>query len=131
VRQLIRDDFNHVFLARDFNSSPTHPPDQPKNDSRINVLIHPSAIRTAPPLSEESGLDAYVQDVLTVPASLAGLPALSVPVPAACRGWVGERSEGNADDGDDGWPVGVTVVGQWGCDELVLKVGEIIEGLDC
>lgn len=66
-----------------------------------------------------------MQDVLTVPASLAGLPALSVPVPAACR----EQSKGGVDDADDGWPVGVSVVGQWGCDELVLKVGEILEGV--
>ena len=56
-------------------------------------------------------LSAYVQDVLTVPASLAGLPAMSVP----------------AGSGEDGWPVGASVVGQWGCDDVVLKVGKIIE----
>jgi len=50
---------------------------------------------------------------MTVPASLAGLPALSVP----------------AGLGADGWPVGVSVVGQWGCDDLVLRVGEAIEKL--
>ena len=59
----------------------------------------------------ESVLDAYVQDVLTVPASLAGLPAMSVP----------------AGLGEDGWPVGVSVVGQWGCDEMVLDVGTVCE----
>lgn len=87
----------------------------------VDVIVHSSAIQTAPPLpdgSEEvspdaSSLDAYVQDVLTVPASLAGLPALSVP----------------AGQGSDGWPIGVSVVGQWGCDEMVLRVGEAIEGL--
>lgn len=71
-----------------------------------------------------------MQDVLTVPASLAGLPALSVPVPAACRRRLGEQGEESVDDVDDGWPVGVSVVGQWGCDELVLKVGEMIEGIE-
>lgn len=54
-----------------------------------------------------------MQDVLTVPASLAGLPALSVP----------------AGFGEDGWPVGISVVGQWGTDELVLRVGEVIQKL--
>jgi aspartyl-tRNA(Asn)/glutamyl-tRNA(Gln) amidotransferase subunit A len=64
-------------------------------------------------LSLSSGLNTYVQDVLAVPASLAGLPALSIP---ACSGV-------------DEWPVGISVVGQWGCDELVLRVGEIVEQL--
>jgi len=54
-----------------------------------------------------------MEDVLTVPASLAGLPALSVPV--GCI-------EGQL-------PVGISVVGQWGTDELVLAVGEALEGL--
>ena len=31
-------------------------------------------------LDEQAGLDAYTQDVLTVPASLAGLPVLNVPI---------------------------------------------------
>jgi aspartyl-tRNA(Asn)/glutamyl-tRNA(Gln) amidotransferase subunit A len=79
------------------------------------VLIHPSAIRTAPVLSEPaSGLESYVQDVLTVPASLAGLPALNVPAGLA----------------EDGWPVGLSIVGQWGCDEMVLRLGQIIGDLD-
>lgn len=130
VRQLVKDDFNRVFLTPDFHSSSSLT-DQHKNDNRVDVLIHPSAIRTAPLLSEKSGLGTYVQDVLTVPASLAGLPALSVPVPAACRGVSGDRNNEDidVDDVDDGWPVGVSVVGQWGCDELVLKVGEIIESV--
>ena len=87
----------------------------------MDVVLHPSAIQTAPPLPEgvdkaipgSASLDAYVQDVLTVPASLAGLPALSVP----------------AGTGVDGWPIGVSVVGQWGFDEMVLRVGEAIQ--DC
>jgi aspartyl-tRNA(Asn)/glutamyl-tRNA(Gln) amidotransferase subunit A len=48
---------------------------------------------------------------MTVPASLAGLPAVSVPAGLAA----------------DGWPVGVSVVGQWGSDELVMCVGKVIE----
>ncbi len=92
----------------------------------VDVLLHPSAIRTAPPIPDasiavensseesnglESSLEDYVQDVLTVPASLAGLPAISVPAGLA----------------DDQWPIGVSVVGQWGYDEMVLRVAEIIE----
>ncbi|KAF9005867.1 amidase signature enzyme [Hymenopellis radicata] len=95
VRQLVKEDFDRAF-------------------HHVDVLVHPSAIRTAPLLDSASdGLDSYVQDVLTVPASLAGLPAVSIPV---------RNSE-------DGWPVGVSVVGQWGADELVMKVGQLIESI--
>ena len=79
----------------------------------VDVLVHPSAINTAPLLgaSATSKTAGYVQDVLNVGASLAGLPAVSVPAGRA----------------EDGWPVGVQVVGQWGMDELVLDVGRALE----
>ena len=82
------------------------------NEAGVHVLLHPSAVRTAPHLDEQDGLDTYTQDVLTVPASLAGLPVLSVPI-------VG--GEG------DGWPLGVSVVGQWGCESMVLAIGATID----
>ena len=117
VRQLIKNDFNHVFrIPNYFSDSPTL-----ENPTGVDVLIHPSAIQTAPILGlnnpEDSTLSAYVQDVLTVPASLAGLPALSVPVRRSVR----------VDGGDDQWPIGVSVVGQWGTDDMVLAVGGVIE----
>jgi aspartyl-tRNA(Asn)/glutamyl-tRNA(Gln) amidotransferase subunit A len=118
----VRRDYDRVFVIPNALSGP--PRVQAVDDAtRVHVLMHPSAIRTAPPLpsvqpsgdttdaSSLGGLDAYTQDVLTVPASLAGLPALSVP----------------AGLGADGWPMGVTVVGQWGCDDMVLHVGEWME----
>jgi aspartyl-tRNA(Asn)/glutamyl-tRNA(Gln) amidotransferase subunit A len=52
-----------------------------------------------------------VQDVLTVPASLAGLPGVNVP---ASR--YGKE-----------WPIGISVVGQWGCEDMVLRVASFIE----
>ncbi|KAJ7708882.1 amidase signature domain-containing protein [Mycena rosella] len=105
VRRLVRADFARVFRAG---------ADAPGDG--VDVLLHPSAMRTAPRLhgseADTDGLDTYVQDVLTVPASLAGLPALSVPLPV---------------EGDDGWPVGVSVVGPWGAEGVVLRVGEFLE----
>ena len=45
-----------------------------------------------------------------MPASLAGLPALSVLV---------------AVSGEEGsWLIGVSVVGKWGCEQIVLAIGD-------
>lgn len=120
VRAYVKADFNRVFRHACVHL--VHPGSSLPADG-VDVLMHPSAIRTAPRLAKErdserdgrdaSSMDEYLQDVMTVPASLAGLPALSVP----------------AGLGEDGWPVGVSIVGQWGTDELVLRVGRVVEGL--
>jgi aspartyl-tRNA(Asn)/glutamyl-tRNA(Gln) amidotransferase subunit A len=75
------------------------------NEAGVRVLFRPSTIRTAPHLDEQDGLDTYTQDVLTVPASLVGLPALSVLVAVGGEG--------------DGWPLVVSVVGQRGCEPMI------------
>lgn len=126
VRKLIRSEFNSIFRQ----SSPLLPSKSvdfaPGSASGVDVLIHPSAISTAPRMPSALPLDhtqqghhldssahaSYTQDALTVPASLAGLPALSVPIGKSA---------------DDGWPLGAQVTGQWGADDLVLTVGEAIE----
>ena len=110
IRNLVRRDFDRVFRAPNVLSA--HPE---INQGGVDVLIHPSAIRTAPRLDEDnagsgSNLGSYLQDVLTVLASLAGLPALSVPMGL----------------GEDGWPVGVSLVGQWGHEKTVLNLGEVL-----
>ncbi|KAJ6485639.1 amidase signature domain-containing protein [Mycena sanguinolenta] len=111
IRRLVREDFSRVFRVPDvLSSSPTA---STPDSEGVDVLLHPSAIRTAPPLDfvDTDGLQTYVQDVLTVPASLAGLPALSVPLK----------------NNEEEWPVGISVVGQWGCDDMVLQVGQFLE----
>jgi aspartyl-tRNA(Asn)/glutamyl-tRNA(Gln) amidotransferase subunit A len=110
VRTLVRRDFDRVFRAPNVLSAPSE-----TSTSGVDILIHPSAIRTAPRLDEDrneskSILDSYLQDVLTVPASLAGLPALSVPMGL----------------GEDGWPVGVSLVGQWGHEKTILNLGKVL-----
>lgn len=115
LRKLVRDDFDRVFTNLNMlreNKSTTSPVSSPT----VDFLLHPSAIQSAPPLhetNEEDSLNSYVQDILTVPASLAGLPAISLPV-------------GN---GQDGWPLGVSLVGQWGTDRRLLEVAGAIEEL--
>ena len=79
----------------------------------MDIILHPTAIRTAPGLNndQESGQSGYLQDLLTVPSSLAGLPSMSIPAGA----------------GKDGWPVGVSIVGQWGMEEILFWAGREIE----
>ncbi|KAG8844786.1 Trimeric GatFAB AmidoTransferase(AdT) complex subunit [Serendipita sp. 411] len=134
LRKLIRDDFERVFTASNYlskisnqqMSSPSSPSSESesntvskttpsKNEQTVDFLLHPSAIRTAPALDDPSSsnsLDSYVQDILTVPASLAGLPAVSLP----------------AGYGEDGWPIGISLVGQWGSDHQLLRISKEIEG---
>ncbi|EKV08493.1 Glutamyl-tRNA amidotransferase, A subunit, putative [Penicillium digitatum] len=119
VRRLVQQDFDAVFRAK-------HPlaaqgADKITNDNDIDVIICPTAPSSPPRLSDlmskstkQSPLDAYVTDVFTVPASLAGLPAISVPVTIA-----GEK---------DAELTGIQVIGQYGDDQLVMKVGEMLEG---
>ncbi|EJT96598.1 amidase signature enzyme [Dacryopinax primogenitus] len=133
VRQMVKHDLDSIFRAPNVlnfppNVNSSEPsqciPLRPELDSGVDVILHPTAIGPAPLLEDVregrgSPLDAYVQDVLSVPASLAGLPALNIPVPvnADVRAEGGEGTEGG---------VGVSVVGQWGWDEMVLNVGELI-----
>jgi aspartyl-tRNA(Asn)/glutamyl-tRNA(Gln) amidotransferase subunit A len=92
----------------------------------VDLLLHPTAIRTAPTIASmsqsQSRSDAnpggvqekdseYLQDLLTVPASLAGLPCMSVP----------------AGSGDDGWPVGMSLTSQWGMESIVFWAGRAVE----
>ena len=119
VRRLVRDDFDRVFaIPNHFFDTTGKFGDSPS----IDVILHPSAIRTAPPLTERgSELEAYVQDTLTVPASLGGLPSLSLPIECKRRKEEGAHTR---------WPIGLGLVGQWGTDDLVLAVAKAIENLE-
>ncbi|KAJ5454224.1 Glutamyl-tRNA(Gln) amidotransferase subunit A [Penicillium daleae] len=122
VRRLVQQDFNAVFAAaHPFGATEASETDR-SAAANVDVIVCPTAPSAPPRLSDVSAgsspLDAYVNDVFTVPASLAGLPAISVPVTVA-------ESEQNpvADQ-----VAGIQVIGQYGDDELVMKVGELLEG---
>ena len=92
------------------------------DEAGVDVLVFPTAISSAPTVEKaraaSNGIDSYVQDILTVPASLAGLPAISCAVTTP-----GTSSA-------PALPVGVQIVGQWGHDEMVLSVAAALqEGL--
>ncbi|KAG9018908.1 Trimeric GatFAB AmidoTransferase(AdT) complex subunit, partial [Tulasnella sp. 427] len=112
IRHAIKRDFNSVFRSPNVLLQNPNPP----TTGGVDVVLHPTAINSAPRLGDavQQGVDGYVQDVLTTPASLAGLPCVSVPWCVAA----------------DGWPVGMSVVGQWGDDRVVLRVAELTEDLE-
>ncbi|KAL5041319.1 hypothetical protein BDW71DRAFT_169124 [Aspergillus fruticulosus] len=121
IRRLVRHDFDAAFRAEHplAAETPNVEPQQQAKQTGVDVLISPTAPSPPPTLSDvtntsakRSPLDAYINDVFTVPASLAGLPAISVPV--------------SGDQGED--LAGIQIIGQYGDDELVLKVGELLEG---
>ncbi|KAF1999639.1 glutamyl-tRNA amidotransferas-like protein [Amniculicola lignicola CBS 123094] len=111
IRRLVQQDFDNVFSA----SNPLIAPSACGKESGVDVLICPTAPTTAPLLQELENQDpigAYMNDVFTVPASLAGLPAISVPVSFGEKG---------------GETAGMQVIGQYGEDGLVLDVAEQLE----
>lgn len=95
VRTLIVNEFKEAFSEYDF-------------------LIGPVAPTTAFKLGENTAnpLSMYLSDQMTVSASLAGLPAVSVPVGEA-----------------DGLPVGLQIIGAPAHDSEVLSFAKVIEEL--
>lgn len=119
VRRLVQRDFDAAFTAANpLLSSNSGSEQSTLNEDGVDVLICPTAPSPPPTIQEvkkQDPLQAYTNDVFTVPASLAGLPALSVPA--------------RAEQDGQGENIGMQVIGQFGDDQLVLDVGEMIEHL--
>lgn len=128
VRRLVQKDFDRVFAL----DNPLREPEQfdladlpegtpLKNKlgpEQVDVIICPTTTSSAPMIEDianQSPTVAYTNDVYTVPASLAGLPAVSVPV---------KRPELEP-SGNTG--VGIQVIGQYWDDLLVLEVGALLD----
>lgn len=94
VRTLLINEFNELFKTFD-------------------VLVAPVAPTPAFKLGEnaEDPIKMYLADVMTVPASLAGLPAISVP----------------AGQSEAGLPIGVQLIGKRRDDALLLALAQSIE----
>ncbi|TIA15340.1 A subunit of putative glutamyl-tRNA amidotransferase [Aureobasidium pullulans] len=120
VRRLVQSDFDNVFALP--NPLLDLRAEQSGDGPNVDILIAPTAPTLPPTLAEVeklSPVEMYMNDVLTVPASLAGLPALSVPV----------KLQNGSTEAGDVKSIGMQVIGQFGDDELVLQVGQIIEDL--
>ena len=108
VRRLLQRDFDSIFRLANIASGAA------ENSGRNNIdaLICPTAPGLPPSLEEVENLaplDAYTSDVFTVPASLAGLPAVSAPVDC------------------NGRTVGMQIIAQYGDDELAIDIAEMLE----
>ncbi|KAI7281710.1 amidase signature enzyme [Hortaea werneckii] len=133
VRRLVQQDFDRVFaqpnpLHDDHNgsgSAAVGSREEPDEADVVDVILTPTAPTLPPTLEEvrrQSPVESYMNDVFTVPASLAGLPAVSVPVSLDSEERRG-LGEGDVES------VGLQCIGQFGDDEAVLSAAEIIEGL--
>lgn len=100
VRQLIRDDFSKAF-------------------EKVDVIACPTAPSVAWKLWEKSDdpMKLYLEDVFTIPASLAGLPWLTVPAGYAAP----------PDDLSLSLPVGLQILGPVLWEEKCLMVGHVFE----
>jgi aspartyl-tRNA(Asn)/glutamyl-tRNA(Gln) amidotransferase subunit A len=80
---------------------------------RVDCILTPTAPSAAFAIGEKSGdpIEMYLNDVFTVPANLAGVPAASVPA-----GLTG-----------DGLPLGLQITGRAFDEETVLRVADVLE----
>lgn len=109
IRRMVQQDFDSVFRM------PNPLKDNTKvNKQGVDFIVVPTAPTPPPRLKyvrTGTPLESYINDVFTVPASLAGLPAISVPGPRHPDfPWRPEVA------------VGMQVIGQYGDDFNVLKM---------
>lgn len=116
VRRLVQQDFNRVFARH----HPLLEIEEPRDDTTtVDIIISPTAPSLPPTvgsITNNTSVDAYSDDVFTVPASLAGLPAISLPVPIDLN-----------DPDRDLKTTGLQVIGQYGDDDLILDFARKVE----
>jgi aspartyl-tRNA(Asn)/glutamyl-tRNA(Gln) amidotransferase subunit A len=132
VRRLVQQDFDRVFSTpnllrqrEQFNLSDMDesvPLENKLGPSQVDFIVCPTA-PTIPPLlqevSKQTSIDTYMNDIFTVPASLAGLPAISIP----CS--LPDTDQTISSCGS----VGMQIIGQFADDFGVLGVARILEKL--
>ena len=129
VRRLVQRDFDRVFAT----SSGLRPPEQfdlkdldesiPMSSklgpTQVDFIVCPTAPTLPPTLddvSKQKPVHTYMNDVFTVPASLAGIPAISIPFPLP----EAFHSE------DKPAFVGMQIIGQYASDSTVISVANVI-----
>lgn len=126
VRRLVRRDFDRVFAIPNPLRDPTQYDLSDMDESillkdklgppQVDFIVCPTTPTTSPTLdsvSKQTPVDSYMNDIFTVPASLAGLPAISVPMVSASPH---SRLK----------PIGIQIIGQYSDDNQVLAVADTL-----
>ena len=133
VRQLVRRDFDRIFKLdnplldeQHFDLSEMEESvgiETKLGPAQVDFLVCPTAPTTPPLLGDvrnQTPLDSYMNDVFTVPASLAGLPAISIPMDLPVH--PSSEEEKLLHFG------GLQLIGQYWDDARLLAVAESLQG---
>jgi len=84
---------------------------------KVDVILTPVTTSTPPEVNHgkvgSMPLENYVNDVFTIPASMAGIPCISVPA---------RRNKNEK-------PIGMQIMAQYGDDDRLLQIAEELESL--
>lgn len=109
VRGMLIDEFNDVFRDRHCLIETK----QLKSTNGVDMIIVPTTTTSQPPLVKDfkntDPVTSYMNDICTIPMSLAGLPTMSIPY---CEG-----------------AMGFQLVGQHGQDYKVLEFARLVDGV--
>ncbi|KAG0801539.1 hypothetical protein G6F29_006321 [Rhizopus arrhizus] len=101
ARRLIQQDFDNVF------KQPNLLHNQGFTQGSAHILLIPSATSDAPILNNRGELvTEYMNDVMTLPANLAGIPAITIPF------------------GQDKYPIGLQLLSQYGYDQFLQSIAQ-------
>ncbi|CAG8984277.1 hypothetical protein HYALB_00010702 [Hymenoscyphus albidus] len=130
VRRLVQRDFDRVFAIpnplRDSTQYDLSDMDESillqdkLGPPQVEFIVCPTTPTTSPTLeslSKQTPVDSYMNDVFTVPASLAGLPAIGIPF----------NQLANSPRIDK--PIGIQIIGQYSDDVQVLAVADTLISL--
>jgi aspartyl-tRNA(Asn)/glutamyl-tRNA(Gln) amidotransferase subunit A len=140
VRRLVQMEFNDVFAAPhpllesgsvfkvasdvDWASGPGLDSELPASSAaneKVDYILCPTAPTPPPRLEDienQTPVESYINDVFTVPASMAGLPAISIF-------WGGKASLREKDEKrDPAHNVGLQIIGQFGRDHGVISMAK-------
>ncbi|KAF3901893.1 hypothetical protein ABW21_db0202945 [Orbilia brochopaga] len=117
VRRMVKQDFDRIFAFPNPLNALSYTTQSSQQEDLVDVLISPVSVSSAPTLQDvqspyRSALDSYINDVFTIPASMAGLPAMSIPARV-----------------DNELPIGLQITAQYGDEDSLFDIATLVEEL--